>query len=206
MRRAALLAPLAAALAIGGAWAQTQPAPSEPQAPPPAVTIDRDAGLPEWEKVHAVFSHPRCANCHTEDAFPRWSGPHYGKTRVHGFNVRRGTDESGFGNVGLRCATCHAETNAETLHGPPGAPHWHLAPAEMVWWEKSSAEICAQIKDPARNGDRTLDDVAEHIRKDALVLWGWDPGPGREPAPGSPEETYAAIKRWEAAGAPCPEG
>ena len=38
----------------------------------------------------------------------------------------------------------------------------------------------------------------------ALVGWGWHPGPGREPAPGSAEQTYRAIEDWTAAGAPCP--
>lgn len=166
--------------------------------------VDRERGLAEWEKVNAVFSHPRCANCHVEDEHPRWSGPHYGGTRFHAFNVQRGDDGSGFGNAGLRCSTCHFETNSQVLHGPPGAENWHLAPAEMVWFGKTSAEICEQIKDPARNGDRSLPEVATHVRDDALVAWGWDPGPGREPAPGSAEETYEAILAWEAAGAPCP--
>ncbi|SFT42298.1 hypothetical protein [Mesorhizobium sp. YR577] len=168
------------------------------------ATVDAAAGLPEWEKIYAVFSHPRCANCHVEDDHPRWSGAHYGKTRFHAFNVQRGIDGSGLGNPGLRCMTCHFETNSAVLHGPPGAENWHLAPAEMVWFGKSSGEICAQIKDPARNGGRSLAEVAEHVRSDKLVGWGWNPGPGREPAPGSAEETYQAIEKWTAAGAPCP--
>lgn len=172
----------------------------------PAPVLAQEAaspeGLAEWQKIYEVFSHPRCANCHTEDDHPRWSGAHYGPTRIHPFNVRRGPD--GFGNTGLTCQTCHQETNAQILHGPPGAPNWHLAPAEMVWFGKNSAEICAQIKDPARTGGMDLEEVAIHVRDDALVAWGWDPGPGREPAPGSAEETFAALERWTALGAPCP--
>lgn len=170
----------------------------------PAAAVDPAKGLPEWDKVFAVFSHPRCADCHVADDRPRWSGAHYGGTRVHAFNVQRGADGSGFGNPGLRCTTCHFESNSSTLHGPPGAPNWHLAPAEMVWFGKSSADICAQIKDPARNGGRSLEEVAVHVRDDKLVAWGWQPGPGREPAPGSAQETYAALENWMAAGAPCP--
>ena len=162
------------------------------------------AGLASWAKVYEVFSHPRCANCHVEDDRPRWSSPHYGATRVHAFNVQRGADGSGFGNPGLRCTTCHFASNSSVLHGPPGAEGWHLAPPEMVWFGKSSAEVCAQIKDPARNGGRTLDEVAVHVRDDGLVAWGWNPGPGREPAPGSAQTTFEALSAWAAAGAPCP--
>lgn len=45
--------------------------------PAPALAVDTAKGLPEWEKVYAVFSHPRCANCHVEDERPRWSGPEF---------------------------------------------------------------------------------------------------------------------------------
>ena len=169
-----------------------------------APAADPAAGLSEWARVYEVFSHPRCANCHVEDNRPRWSGAHYGVTRVHAFNVQVGADGSGFGNPGLHCTTCHFDSNSNVLHGPPGVAGWHLAPPEMVWFGKSSAEVCAQIKDPARNGNRTLDEVAIHVRDDALVGWGWDPGPGREPAPGSAQATYEALVKWAAEGAPCP--
>lgn len=170
------------------------------QAQPAADPVQ---ALAAWAKVFAVFSHPRCANCHVEDSRPRWSGAHYGpQPRVHAFNVQGGV--KGEGVAGQPCASCHGERNTTVLHGPPGAPHWHLAPPEMVWFGKSSAEICAQIKDPARNGNRTLEAVTQHIRDDKLVGWGWAPGPGREPAPGSAEETAAAFSAWTAAGAPCP--
>jgi hypothetical protein len=197
---------LAASLFVAANMALAQePAPGTSPENPSQVTIDPAVGLPAWEKVFAVFSHPRCANCHVEDDHPRWSGAHYGpEPRNHAFNVQRGVDGSGFGNAGLRCTTCHFESNSNVLHGPPGAPNWHLAPAEMVWFGKSSAEICAQIKDPARNGGRTLEAVSAHVRDDKLVGWGWSPGPGREPAPGSAEETFQALEQWRLAGAPCP--
>ena len=194
---------LAAAALAGGLVGVVNTATTQEQAAPPAVT-DPAVGLPAWEKIYAVFSHPRCANCHVEDDRPRWSGAHYGATRYHAFKVQRGVDGSGFGNAGLRCTTCHFASNSPVLHGPPGAENWHLAPAEMVWFEKSSAEICAQIKDPTRNGGRSLEEVSVHVRDDKLVGWGWAPGPGREPAPGSAEETYRALEQWRLAGAPCP--
>ena len=204
MRRATLLT--VTAMLFAGAVGAQESAPAAP-APLPAIeapAVDPATGLAAWRDIYAVFSHPRCANCHVEDDHPRWSGAHYGETRIHAFNVMRGVDGSGFGNPGMRCTTCHFESNSNVLHGPPGAPSWHLAPVEMVWFGKDSANVCGQIKDPDRNGGRTIAEVAEHVRDDALVAWGWAPGPGREPAPGSAEETFAAIERWNAAGAPCP--
>ncbi len=192
--------------AIFGACAGLALAQDTPAAPPPAkppAAADPANGLAAWDKLFAVFSHPRCANCHVEDDRPRWSGSHYGaEQRVHAFNIQRGV--GGRGSAGLRCTSCHFENNSAVLHGPPGAHDWHLAPASMAWFGKSSAEICAQIKDPARNGNRSLEAVAAHIRDDKLVAWGWAPGPGREPAPGSAEEAYRTLQAWTAAGAPCP--
>jgi len=68
----------------------------------------------------------------------------------------------------------------------------------------SSADICAQIKDRNRNGERSIADVVEHVEHNGLVGWGWDPGPGREPAPYSNTQLAQFLKQWDAAGAPCP--
>ncbi|MGB3407331.1 MAG: Isoquinoline 1-oxidoreductase subunit, partial [Jannaschia sp.] len=81
---------------------------------------------------------------------------------------------------------------------------WALPPSEMQWALRGPAEICAQLKDPERNGGRTLAEVADHVTHDPLVLWGWEPGPGRAPAPGTPAALAEAILAWDAAGAPCP--
>ncbi len=69
----------------------------------------------------------------------------------HGMNITGGADRIGAEN-GLWCTTCHNHHNAELPHGPPGAHVWLLAPVAMQWWGKSSAQICEQIKDPARSG------------------------------------------------------
>ncbi len=165
---------------------------------------DDQEGLVYWQKLYEVFSHPRCANCHVpEDNLPRWSGPSYGETRVHGMNINAGISRIGADSI--ICSTCHAKTNSDEPHGPPGSALWMLAPVQMVWWEQSAKQICEQIKDPMRNGGRDLDAIAQHIRHDELVHWGWDPGPGREPAPYSAEEAADFVALWAAAGAPCPE-
>lgn len=194
---------LIAAIALFATAASAQDA----AAPQPATTpaASAKAGLAAWDEVYRVASHPRCANCHVgADNLPVWSGPSYDKRRPHGMNISGG--ESRIGAEFIPCQTCHMETQTGAPHAAPGAPHWQLAPVEMQWIDKTSAQICAQFKDPAMNGGRSLDEMAVHVRDDALVAWGWKPGGTREPAPGSAEETYQALKVWEAAGAPCPAG
>lgn len=156
----------------------------------------------DWKLIHEVISHPRCANCHTADERPRWFDAATAQHRIHGMNVQRGTD--GFGNPGQRCTTCHQASNAVAQGGPPGAPKWHLAPVSMAWFGTSEAAMCAQFKDPARTGGRDLAAMAEHIKTDALVAWGWNPGDDREAAPHSAQALYDAILRWQSSGATCP--
>jgi hypothetical protein len=74
----------------------------------------------------------------------------------------------------------------------------------MAWEGKSVGDICRQLKDPDRNGGRTLALVHEHAAKDDLVAWGWEPGTGRDPAPGSQELFGQLIKAWIDTGAQCP--
>lgn len=177
---------------------------------PVAFAQDSRDGSKAWDKVYEVLSHPRCSNCHVgADNRPRWSGPSYEKAydiaegdwAYHGMNIN--ADMSRIGNMTLPCATCHQQENSDVPHGPPGAHVWALAPVEMEWFGKSSATVCAALKDPATNGGRSLAEVADHVNDDELVHWGWKPGPGREPAPYSRKETVLALQAWAADGAPC---
>jgi hypothetical protein len=88
--------------------------------------------------------------------------------------------------------------------GVPGDPIWHLAPREMGWEGKTLGEICAQLKDPARNGGRTPEALIEHIGTDHLVGWAWAPGGNRKPAPGTQKEAGALVEAWVQTGAVCP--
>jgi hypothetical protein len=65
-------------------------------------------------------------------------------------------------------------------------------------------EMCKQMKDPDRNGGRTLALLHEHVAHDDLVAWGWNPGPGREPAPGTQELLGQLVQAWIDSGAECP--
>lgn len=144
-----------------------------------------------------VITHPRCVNCH-----PDGNRPLQGEVgHPHQPMVVRGV--GGMGAPGMYCTTCHGNANFDSA-GVPGNPHWHLAPIEMAWAGKSLAYICAQIKDPQRNGGRSMQEIVDHSAHDSLVGWGWHPGRGREPAPGSQKNFGKLIAAWVATGAACP--
>jgi hypothetical protein len=145
-----------------------------------------------------VLTHPRCLNCHPDGDSPAQGTP----DRPHDPPVVRGDDDRGV--VGMRCSGCHQDHNLE-LSRVPGAPEWHLAPRKMAWVGKSPRQICEQLKDPKRNGARTLEAIVEHNAHDTLVAWGWNPGHGREPAPGTQEEFGALVAAWVQTGAECPK-
>jgi hypothetical protein len=144
-----------------------------------------------------VLQHPRCLNCH-----PAGDRPSQGEDQhPHTPQVVRGLDDQGA--TALRCVTCHQATNFAPA-GVPGHPLWHMAPREMAWQGKSLAQICEQIKDPRRNGGRTLTQIHEHLAQDTLVGWAWVPGGSREPAPGTQAQLGALIAAWIETGAACP--
>jgi hypothetical protein len=74
----------------------------------------------------------------------------------------------------------------------------------MAWQGKTLGEICEQIKDPKQNGGKTLEDLVHHMGEDSLVGWGWNPGAGREPAPGTQKELGNLVEAWVNSGAACP--
>jgi hypothetical protein len=144
-----------------------------------------------------VLTSARCINCH-----PAGDRPLQGDARrLHQPPVERGSD--GFGTEAMRCGMCHQGANFDPA-GLPGHPHWHLAPREMAWQGKTVGEICTQIKDPARNGGRSLDEIHTHLATDSLVGWAWAPGFGREAAPGTQQQLGALIDAWIKTGAVCP--
>ncbi len=149
-----------------------------------------------------VIESPRCLNCH-----PRTDTPTQGDAMtVHNPPVARGM--GGMGMPGMTCNTCHGEANFTFANGEgsiPGDPAWALAPPEMAWVGKTRGEICRQLKDPARNGNKTMAELIEHNTHDHLVGWGWDPGHGRTPAPGTQAQFGALTAAWIASGAHCPE-
>ena len=173
--------------------------------PPEEGSVSLEDGLAAWSRIYEVTSHPRCSNCHVgADNLPMWSGPSYGKTRPHGMNINAG--ESRIGAEYVACSTCHAQRvglNDMPHAAPQVAMNWQLAPVEAEWFGKSSQEVCNQLRDPERNGDRSFLEIAEHLDHDLILHWAWNPGGGREPAPYSLQEHVNDVLAWGAAGAPC---
>jgi hypothetical protein len=148
----------------------------------------------------SVLRHPRCMNCHSQGDFPRQGD----EGHPHSMNVRRGPE--GQGVTSEKSSTCHQDHNLAGAHMPPGAPNWGLPPptTPMIWQGLTDAQICRSIKDPKQNRNRNLDQLVEHLTEDKLVAWGWNPGDGRDAIPMSHDEFAAKVKKWQAAGAPCP--
>ena len=179
---------------------QVSNAPAESLAAPESFdaigdTAARSAAL--FTEAGKVLTHARCVNCH-----PAGDRPRQGDVRrLHQPPVARGDD--GFGLPAMRCPICHQQANFD-----PGRVFgdlaWHLAPPDMAWDGKTVGQICEQVKDPARNGGRSLDDIVHHIGTDHLVGWAWAPGAGRQPAPGTQSEAGALLDAWVKTGAVCP--
>jgi hypothetical protein len=196
MRVGPVIALLFCAVVAGSMSGLAQP--SNTLQPPSAFAAISDPA----ERSRAIFSeaakvltHPRCMNCHLATD-----------------RVLQGDDNHPHQPMATRqtpCVTCHTDRNF-TLHEPasyrsiPGHPRWMAAPVEMAWEGKSVGEICQQIKDPDRNGGRNLSLLHEHLAHDDLVAWGWHPGEGRDPAPGSQALLGQLIQAWIDTGAQCP--
>jgi hypothetical protein len=199
----ALLAVQCSAPAPAPAAPSPPPAPAAVAAPAASVAPQADPvaqAKDAWPIIYAVLQHPRCANCH-----PAGDRPLVGDdSQPHPQNVQRGP--GGHGVAAMRCDTCHQTSNLDGPHLPPGAPNWHLpTPGQpLVFVGKSSQELCEQLRDPARNGGKTPEQLFEHMNSDPLVLWGWDPGPGREPVSTSHEKLVWALKVWIDGGCGCP--
>jgi hypothetical protein len=75
---------------------------------------------------------------------------------------------------------------------------------KMVFEGKSPGELCRQLKDPKQNGGHSVADAIEHLHKDPLVFWGWNPGDGRTLPPLSHAEFVQKMDEWLKNGAACP--
>ncbi|RKG91660.1 Isoquinoline 1-oxidoreductase subunit [Corallococcus terminator] len=197
-------------VALTGCRSSTQ-APTEPPVSPDALRPVASFSNIENKEARSValfleagrvIAHPRCTNCHPADGRPRQGMQQH----AHVPAVVGGAD--GHGPPGLPCTSCHQATNTPTVGTTvasiPGNPKWALAPVEMAWVGRSLGAICEQLKDPKRNGGKDLAALQHHMAKDELVGWGWNPGPGRQPVPGTQAAFGELFQAWVDSGAYCP--
>lgn len=160
----------------------------------PATATDASS----WPPVAGVLRHPRCMNCHPKGDFPRQGDDRHRHQQL----VMRGVADSGVPT--LQCAACHQTQNSADGK-VPGAPKWHLAPLSMAWENLNDPQLCTALKDTAKNGGKSIEALVEHMVADPLVQWAW--APGARLSPTLPQaDFHAAVRRWAAAGAPCPGG
>src|SRR6202142_2317618 len=131
----------------------------------PDAKPDAEASRAAFLQVYRVLTSPRCKNCH-----PAGDAPLQGDdSHVHIQYVKRGSD--GRGVYGMTCHTCHQDANLPGANMPPGNPKWSLPPAKMkmVIQGETAGQFCRQLKDPAKNGNRSLPQIMEHVSQDDLV-------------------------------------
>jgi len=167
----------------------------------PVTPIQSDSftSFQAFQRAATVLRHPRCINCHVPGDAPQFGSA----GEAHAMRVKRGLD--GGGTPVMRCNTCHQETNAEVLHGPPGSKEWRLPSprVRMAWVGLNDQQLCRTIIDPKTNGGMSRDTITHHMETDPRVLWAWNPGPGRESPPMSQREFVALIRTWIEKGAAC---
>ena len=206
--RTTLLAAVAIAAVTLGASAQVVTDQSTPLRPPSAFAGNTDRAARSralFAEAARVFTSPRCLNCH-----PAGDHPTQGDD-LHPHEPAAWRGEADAGIAGAPCAACHMNRNVDLFPGAvagyasiPGHPGWRLAPVAMAWQGKSIGDICRALKDKSRNGGRDLAQVQAHVATDDLVAYGWNPGRGRKPAPGSQRLAGELVQAWIDSGAECP--
>ena len=174
---------LAGRCRVGGLLAACQPATPRPQPGRSAGAAgefrgDRRHGGTLGGDVHRARQGPDLSAL--RQLPPRRRPPAPGRLgRLHQPPVaRRGRPRP----AGDALLDCHQSCQLRAAR-MPGHPQWHLAPREMAWEGKTVGEICAQIKDPARNGGRKLEELDPPYRRRHAGRLGLGAGLGRSPRP-----------------------
>lgn len=167
--------------------------------PKAIVKKDSIVSVKAFEKVYSVLMSPRCVNCHPIGNVPLQGDD----SHIHKMFPKRGID--GKGLYAMKCANCHQLENTAGPHAPPGAPNWHLPPAnmKMVFQGKSAHELAKQLVNLKQNGNKNIKQLLEHA-DDGLVLSGWKPAQGHSMPPMSHSEFKKAWITWIKTGAYAP--
>ena len=75
----------------------------------------------------------------------------------------------------------------------------------MAWFGLSDVQIAEALTNKSKNGGRDTKALVEHLSKDSLVLWAWNPGKGRTPPPVPLDQFRKAVEDWANNGAFVPK-
>ena len=176
-------------LVAGAFWIALSPAASQG-----IVMDDLQSGLSDWRKIESVLTHPRCLNCHTMTGYPTQGDGR----RPHPLEPHPDADSQA---ATAPCETCHTRG----WQMPPPALAWENEPGKPA----PGAAICATLTRGPDGGEPDYERMIEYAQLASVVLWGWEPGKSLDGAdrtapPVNHEDFVDALKRWIAAGAPCP--
>jgi alcohol dehydrogenase (cytochrome c) len=129
----------------------------------------------------------------------------------------------GMGTPYEHCIDCHGTENDSVTGIPgttnpdfnPGQPFWFLAPASMAWESApgvplTGPQLCAALLDMSKNGNRTPQQLMQHITNEPLVKWSFNPGIAQNGQPRTtppiPQaELIQWFQQWINDGTPCPK-
>jgi hypothetical protein len=161
---------------------------------------DAAASRAAFQEVYKMLMHPRCLNCH-----PSGDAPLQGDdSHPHLQNVQRGKD--GNGKYALKAPTATRKKTCPARTCRPATRTGTFPSPRCRWCSRARARALAdQLKDPKRNGGKTLEQLVEHVTHDKLVLWGWEPGDGHTKPPLSHDAFAKKFREWVETGAASPE-
>lgn len=167
-----------------------------------AAYINKDSieSVKAFMQVYKVLMSPRCMNCHPSGDVPLQGND----SQLHKMLPKRGKE--GKGVYAMKCSNCHLPENTAGIHSPPGAPNWHLPPAnmKMIFQGRKPNQLAKQLMDPKQNGNKNKQQLIAHA-DDGLVLAAWNPGEGLT----LPPMSHAAFKKawitWIEKGAYAPK-
>ena len=182
---------------------------AQPEGPAPGRLVRVIADQAErsralFNEVAKVVTHPRCMNCHPAGEHPT-----------------QGNDQHE--HMPPTCAARPASASPGVLLGLPHREELHAgrhrrdatrafrairagSSRRSRWRGRASrsARSASSSRTRSATAARSLALLHEHFAKDDLVAWGWAPGEGREPAPGTQQQLGELAQAWIDTGAECP--
>ncbi len=159
-------------------------------------------------KLHPIFSHQRCTNCHSLGSHDKIVEMHQYRLGIENYPYKY--DEEARPQNPTFCVTCHNAPNLQKKWASPFA-------AQGIDWEGwDPRSVCRKITGPFTNKDGKVeppfdhDRFDEHFHQDPLLLWAVTDGRtplGKKlevPLPKGLNIWFSKVDPWVDAETPCP--